>query len=410
MSRFQSEDIVGIFIGLDSSAYEYLASIIAPYQPEYSPVIGGFMLIDNIDDYIVARVMDYVPQGEMVSFMGKKWLSEVALTPELIGQEIKLRKVSYQVKIKLLGVLKKNTNEFIPGIKNIPHITSRVIKPPTEKIRVICNQALSDMVNGIVIGHYWLDNDIKIHFDMEQLIGKRTFIFARAGYGKSNLMKILASNWKNEFGSLIIFDPEGEYSITDKKGRPGIMDKIPAILITNRKKIKEEIDINVYNVLKFDLREFNPSFIIPILVVEYKHDNIFFQKLMGLNRDQWKNLVDYLYENKWRANHKKLAEIMEMSDTESIPPIMNNLIPPIFKLHEPNSKLLEIIENSVRLGYPLIIDISLLDSHSALQLTSIIISHFFNKNQWRFIGGNEELDKITFVIEEAQSVIGGSSR
>ena len=186
-------DVIGIFIGLESSSFEYIANIIAPYQPEYAPIIGGFMLIDNLNEYLVARVLDYIPQGEMVSFMGKKWLSEVALTPELIGQEIKTRKVSYQVKIKLLGRLEKDGKKFTPGIKNIPHITSKVIKPRKDLIETICNQALSEMSEGLKIGHYWLDDKIDIHFDMSQLVGKRTFIFARAGYGKSNLMKILAS-------------------------------------------------------------------------------------------------------------------------------------------------------------------------------------------------------------------------
>lgn len=402
-------DIIGVFIGLDSSSYEYLASIIAPYQPQYAPLMGGFMLIDNIEEYIVARIMDYIPHGEMVSYMGRKWLSEVALTPDVIGQDIKTKKVSYQVKIKLLGRLNKSLNKFTPGIKNIPHITSRVIKPNTEIMKTICSQALIEMEQGIIIGQYWLDNNIDIHFNMEQLVGKRTFIFARAGYGKSNLMKILASNWKNEYGSLIIFDPEGEYSVTDKKGRPGIMDEIPAILVTNRKSVKDELQINVYDNLKFDLREFHPAFIIPILVIQAKHEMVFFQKLMGLNQNQWVDLVNYLSENKWRAIHEEVASIMNMDDPSSVPPIMNNLIPPIQKLHDPNSKLLKIVESSVEKGSPMIIDISLLDSHSALQFSSTIISYFFNKNQGRFTGGKEDLDKITFVVEEAQSVIGGQT-
>jgi len=402
-------DIIGVFIGLDSSRYEYIASIIAPFQYHFAPIMGGFVLIDNNDEYIVARVKDYVPQGEMVSFMGLKWLSEVALTPDLIGQDIKTRKVSYQVKIKLLGRLSRDLKDFTPGIKNIPHITSKVIQPNGEIIEAICNLALREMEKGIHIGNYWLDDNIKIHFDMEQLVGKRTFIFARAGYGKSNLMKILASYWKSEYGSLVIFDPEGEYSITDKKGRPGIMDLIPAVLVTNRRKIKEEIDINVYDNLKFDLRKFHPGFIIPILVNQVKHEFIFFQKLMGLEQDHWIKLVDYLYENQWRADNSEIADIMEMDDISSAIPIMNNLIPPIKKLHDPDSNLLKIIEQSVKSGYPLILDISLLDSHAALQLSSIVISHFFNRNQRKFTGGSEDLDKITFVMEEAQSVIGGQT-
>jgi hypothetical protein len=402
-------EIIGVFIGLDSSKYEYLANIIAPYQPQYAPTMGGFMLIDNLDEYIVARVMDYIPTGEMVSFMGKKWLSEVALTPGVIGQDIKTKKISYQVKIKLLGRLDKDLNNYTPGIKNVPHITSKVIQPDTKIVEAILNQALSEMSKGIIIGQYWGDQDINIHFDMEELVGKRTFIFARAGYGKSNLMKVLASNWDRNSGSLIIFDPEGEYSVSDKKGRPGIMDKIPAILITNRKKVKEDLKYNVYDNLSFDLRQFYPSFIIPILVIQEKHEMVFFQKLMGLNKNQWIKLVDYLIENQWRSDHTMISDIMDMDDNSSVPPIMNNLIPPLQKLHDPDSNLLNIIEEGVNEGYPIIIDISLLDSHSALQLSSTIISYFFNKNQRKFTGGKENLDRITFVVEEAQSVIGGQT-
>ncbi len=405
----QPGEIIGIFLGLDSSNFEYLASIIAPYQTEYVPKVGGFMLIDNRYEFIVARVMDYIPQGEMVSFMGRKWLSEVALEPDLIGQDIKAQKVSYQVKIKLLGRINPEMNKFTPGIQSIPHITSRVIQPSSEITKVICNQALSEMSEGVKIGDFWLDDGIDIKFDMTELSEKRTFIFARAGYGKSNLMKLLASDWKKEFGSLIIFDPEGEYSITDKKGRPGIMDKIPAILITNRVKVRDELGVNVYTNLKFDFRRLDPHFIIPIIVNQEKHGLIFFQKLMGMNKSQWIELLEYISKFRWLVSYDKVQEIMELNDDKSIPPILNNLVPPIDQLHDPESKLLDILEQSVREGFPVIIDISLLNSRSALQLSSTIISYFFNRNQRKFTGGKEDLDKIVFVVEEAQSVIGGSN-
>jgi len=404
-------DTIGVFIGLDSSSYEYLASIITPFQQEYIPRIGGFMLIDNLDEYIVARIMDYVPTGEFMSSMGMKWLSEVALTPDLIGQDIKTKKVRYQIKIKLLGRLDKDLKEFTPGISQIPHITSKVIEPTPKTIEIICNKALADMEKGVKIGKYWLNQDIDVRFNLEQLIGKRTFIFARAGYGKSNLMKILASNWKNGYGGLIIFDPEGEYSITDKNGSPGIMDKIPAILITNRKKETQELGFNVYTELKFDLRDFLPSFIVPILVAETKHENIFFHKLMGLSQTKWAKLVDYLVENEWNPSTEEILQIMNVSidDKTSAPAITNNIVLPIKRLHDPKSALLKILEDSMRKGYPVIIDISLLDSRSALQLSSIIVGHFFNKNQRKFTGGTEEINKIVFVMEEAQSVIGGTT-
>ena len=405
------EDIVGVFIGLKSSTYEYIAEIIAPYQTRFRPQIGSFMLIDNIESYIVSRIMDYVPRGELVQPMGEKWLSDVALTPDAIGQDIKKKKICYRVKIKLLGSLTKEDNKFTPGIKELPHITSKVISPNTEMVRQICNQALEKQVKGPKIGTYWMDENIDIHFNLNDLISKRTFIFARAGYGKSNLMKILASNWENSNGGLIIFDPEGEYAFTDAKGKPGIMDKKPAILITNRANLSDRP--NVYTNLKFNLKDFPPTFVIPILIPENKHEFIFFAKLMNLNQDSWNELVDYIYEEGWGADRERIKNIIEGPESQTalkdFQPILNNLVNPIKKLHDPDSELLDIIYNAVKNGEVLIVDISLMDTNNALRFSSIIVGYIFENNQRVFIGGTGELIKAVFVIEEAQSVLTGES-
>lgn len=343
--------------------------------------------------------------------MGEKWLSDVALTPEAIGQDIKNKKIRYRVKIKLLGSFNKSSEVFTPGIRDIPHITSKAVKPSTETIKKICNQALQDQAKGPKIGTYWLDNEIAIHFDLTDLISKRTFIFARAGYGKSNLMKVIASNWKEDFGSLIIFDPEGEYAFTDKKKRPGIMDKIPAILITNNREHAGKI--NVHSDLKFNLKDFPPEFIIPVIIPETKKEFVFFSKLMSMKQPQWNELVDHFHNEGWGADRKKLREIIEgpksKTKEEDLQPVINNLATPIKQLHNPNSKLLSIIEKGVERGSVIIIDISLMDSVNALKLSSLIVGHFFNKNQRHFTGGTEGLKKAVFVVEEAQSVLGSGA-
>ena len=409
---------IGVFVGLESSSYEYIASIISPYQRSYTPKVGGFMLIDSVDEFLVARIMDYVPKSELTTFMGLKWLSEMALNPEKIGQDIKRRKISYSVKIKLLGRISKRDKKFIPGISKIPHITSRVINPNTEIIKSICNYALEDQEKGMEVGKYFLDREIGIKFDVKQLVGKRTFIFARAGYGKSNLMKVLASNWNREHGALFIFDPEGEYATTDKRGRPGIMDKYPLILITNRKNIERELGgNNIYLKLKLDIASLPPSLIAPILVTESKHDTVFFSKLMSLKQDEWSKIVNIIYDGGWATDRDELVKIIyrfeddaaHNKENEEMRPILNNLVNPIKKLHDPDSKLLDILKKSAEEGHIVVIDISLLDSHNALKLSSIIVSYFFNENQDRFTGGAEDLYKIVFTLEEAQSIIGKNS-
>ena len=72
-------------------------------------------------------------------------------------------------------------------------------------------------------------------FQAVQLVSRRTFVFARAGFGKSNLIKLLFSrlyagspvlpsrNGPAPVGT-IIFDPDGEYFWPDAHGRPGLAD------------------------------------------------------------------------------------------------------------------------------------------------------------------------------------------
>jgi len=404
------EQIIGVFYGLDSSKNEYVAEIISPFQATYKPEIGSFMLIDNTGDNIVARVMDYAPRGELTSFMGQKWLSDVALETDAIGHDIKQRKISYRVKIKLLGKLSSDGGKFTPGIRDIPHMTSTVKIAGTNSIKNICNQALAEQ-KGPLIGKYWLDEHVDIHFNVNNLISKRSFIFARAGYGKSNLMKVIASNWESGIGALVIFDQEGEYGFTDQSGRPGIMDQKPAVLVTNRRELAN--NKNVYPNLKIDLKKLDPELIIPILVPDSKHETIFFGKLMSMDKTQWGNLVDLLYNYGWGAPNEQIRDIVEGAESGTNPgdlqPIKNNLIRPISAMHDPNSKLFSLIDQVIKDEKILIIDISLLNSKDALRLSSLIVKNILNNNKMYFT--SEETDRLrraVFVIEEAQNVLGES--
>jgi len=403
------EQVVGVFFGLESSKNEYIAEIIAPFQSAYKPEIGCFMLIDNAGEDIVARVMDYAPRGELTSFMGQKWLSDVALEPDAIGHDIKSRKISYRVKIKLLGRLEADGNTFTPGIKEIPHITSVVKSAGTETIKNICNQVLKEQKRGPLVGKYWLDDKVDIHFNLNDLISKRSFIFARAGYGKTNLMKVLASNWREDNGALVIFDQEGEYGFTDVEGRPGIMDRKPAILVTNRREHHKKP--NVYPNMRINLKELNPSLILPILVPESKHEFIFFSKLMNMDQEQWGGLVDLLHKDGWGADNEEIRNIIEGEDSSTNPqdiqPIKNNLVVPIATLHDEESRLFSLIDQAVRDERILIIDVSLLSSTDGLRLASLIVKKMLNNNKRYFTSEDTgRLRKAVFVIEEAQNVLG----
>jgi len=414
------EDVVGIFVGLESSSNEYIAYLIAPYKPDFPIEIGDLLLIKSTDSQIVTRVMDYFPRGEFMTSMGERWLNEITSQGAIdaVGQDIKRSKISYRVRIKVLGSM--SNGMFSPGLRRIPQITSKVKLPDEDEFKNIIMGAVEGRESDVYIGNHALNDGVRIYFDQSQLNSKRTFIFARAGYGKSNLMKIICREWKPDNGGLLVFDPEGEYAVTDKKGRPGIMDARGALLLTNQK-----VDDNLCNVhkdIKLDLRAVPHKMAVPILVTPEKHENVFFNKVMGMERDVWSKLVDLLHNNGWNARQQDINDLItqnrhgDYNDAQNeksvvTQAIINNLVPAVQRLHRPGSNTLDIIKSALRRGEVIIFDISRIDSQTARDVSSIIIKSVFEENKSNFIthGGNS-LIKATFVLEEAHTVLSESHR
>ena len=130
-----------------------------------------------------------------------------------------------------------------------------------------------------------------------------------------------------------------------------------------------------------------------------------------MEQPEWNSLVDVFYEHGWGISNQEVIDTVfgGSLDEQKIVSIKNNLIGPIRSLHDPQSRLLEITKEAMGTGNVMIIDISLLDAKSALQLSSILVRQIFNHNQDAFTGNSGNLLKANFVVEEAQSVLGGTS-
>jgi len=48
MSTDTGDPVVGVFMGLEKSSYEYVAGLIAPYRADFMIEIGSLLLIHNI--------------------------------------------------------------------------------------------------------------------------------------------------------------------------------------------------------------------------------------------------------------------------------------------------------------------------------------------------------------------------
>ena len=150
-------------------------------------------------------------------------------------------------------------------------------------------------------------------FDVHQLVSRRSFVFARAGFGKSNLVKLLfADLYGNGAGpavpkrggreapvGTVIFDPDGEYYWPDDKERPGLCD-VPELqnrlaVFTDKEADSAFYQSFVVDKVKLDIRELQPSKVISLVIPPERQDNQNVVKLKGLRGPQWRGLVDAVY-------------------------------------------------------------------------------------------------------------------
>ena len=123
-------------------------------------------------------------------------------------------------------------------------------------------------------------------------------MFARAGFGKSNLNKLLFSKLyattphvekrggrKVPVGT-VIFDPDGEYFWPDDKGRPGLCD-VPEledklVVFTGRRNPSPFYQSFVAGGIRLDIRRLRPSDVIAIALSPERQEQQNVRKLRGL--------------------------------------------------------------------------------------------------------------------------------
>ncbi len=136
-----------------------------------------------------------------------------------------------------------------PSVKILQELAGHNLKKGDEKpdsdlpACVIGHYALGDYVfagdSKHLVKKEWMQvksPEVLVRFRIGDLVSRRSFMFARAGFGKSNLNKLLFSqlyettptvtkaHGKKVPVGTIIFDPDGEYFWPDDKGQPGLCD------------------------------------------------------------------------------------------------------------------------------------------------------------------------------------------
>lgn len=452
---FASSKTMGTFKGFAEKGMEFNAEIVAPYDANMldRPQLGQFVLIElaSEDEAALGRITRLVPTGILVSPQGEDYFNTLQQRGHEVPEDIKEQRLKYKVQLKLLGAVRVQGNDiiYVPSQRRLPHLGAKVAYPSAQVLKKICqlsggNTELGDYVLGefVYCGagkkqkdpvFRSLDPPLPVTFNIQSLVSRRTVVFARAGYGKSNLMKYLISELYKDtpktkadlpVGTLI-FDADGEYFWPDTvAGRPGLCDvphlKDRIMVFTNRTPPSDYYSSWKVGGVKLDIRQLSPRDVIGIAIPPDKQENQNVIKLKGLYSEEWSKLVDLIADKGLKASDEDIASLLGYtvkksgsgsgessagSYTAEVAAARSNMFNVVRTLHDPDSKLMDGIKMGLQNGMIVVIDISLLSSKVGEMISGLILRNIFSYNQENFTGGNSIIPTIV-VLEEAQSVLG----
>jgi Helicase HerA, central domain len=297
MTLFERNHVVGVFRGFSEGGMEFHADIVMPYRDEFQaiPMHGQFVLVqlEHEQEAVFGRITSIAAQGRLTSPVGEDYAVRAVRDQRPIPDELRDQYLKYKVDIRVLGVLREEATKliFVPSHRRLPHVGTKVAFLTPELLAEVANanDKAEDAaeIGFLAFGEFiysggdlraptesWmvtLSPTIVPRFQISKLVSRRSFVFARAGFGKSNLVKLLFSklyatdpavrrrNGTQVPVGTVIFDPDGEYFWPDHHGRPGLCDVVDLtdrlVVFTNRKAPSQSYASFVVDGVKLDIRQ-----------------------------------------------------------------------------------------------------------------------------------------------------------
>lgn len=443
---FAQSEVFGTFKGFNEKGLEFAAEIVAPYDASMleRPQLGQFLLIElgSTDEASLGRITRFAPTGLLTGPEGEDYINNMQRRQQLVPEDLKKDRLKYKVQIKLLGAVRVNGNDilYIPSQRRLPHLGAKVALPSAAVLTSLCKLSGGTTELGdYVLGEFvysgskeklsdpvfrLMDPKLPVMFDIKNLISRRSVVFARAGYGKSNLIKFLVSElYRNppktegglEVGTLI-FDADGEYFWPDVvRNRPGLCD-VPHVqdkimVYTNRKPVNAYYRSWKAGEVKLDIRDLPARDVIGIAVSSERQSQQNVLKLKGLSQRNWRDLVDIVFTKGYQATDQEIGSLIGYQGTQitqntaEIAAARSNMNQVVHLLHDPNSTVLNGTIEGLKKGSIVVVDISLLSATAGNMLAGLLLRRIFSHNQENFTGGGSIIPAIV-IIEEAQSVLG----
>lgn len=447
LELFLRDQIVGVFRGFTEGGLEFHADLILPYRNDFQsiPMHGQFLLVqlETPDEAVLGRIVSLSSEGKLAFGSGEDFNIRAMQDSRPVPEDLREQYLKYRINIRVLGVIRSQNSAlvFAPSHRRLPHVGSMVAFPTGEALREIAGHNL----DGAPIGHLalgefvyadrsptaqilsWMSKktpEILIKFPVENLVARRSFIFARAGFGKSNLTKLLFSTLYSETPTVtkrggrkvpvgtIIFDPDGEYFWPDDKGRPGLCD-VPSlrdklVVFTPRHAPSLFYGSFVAGGIKLDIRRLSPADVIGIALPPEKQEQQNVGKLKGMSQERWRDLVELIHRDRNNASVEDIARLLNLDPVKQEYEALaarSNMTVIVTTIHDPSSRLMDMLIESLSQGKLCVIDVSKMRGMQALILSGLILRRIFDRNQDEFTKTEPHTIPTIAVVEEAQSVL-----
>lgn len=422
---------VGAVIGRGKEK-DQLEIVVAFQEREKSPKLGEFLVIEETEFMrrkLLARVEEFsygdfqATKDERIRALVEKYVREITgVGRELSEEEKKALFFRYYI-LKILGEIDFENQRIRTDYRILPELTSICRYPTPEEYKIITSAGLEDAGYPLPIGYLSIGEEIEnfgeekieVIFDLEKFKNKRTAIFARTGYGKSNLCKLIVSLASLIGEGLLIFDMEGEYTFGDSnKNIIGLAD-IPEIrnnlvVYTNRR----DYDVSCYGDIwlhpLINLELLKPWQIASLFPEAGGREEAAVIKNFRDLTEPPQSLVELarLYENpridrnRERQLWDELFQTLNIQETQK--PVLRRNLRWLLPLHNSNAPniVTDIMWHLAR-RRTVIVDLSLLPLEIGISLSNIILEGIFRYNVRNITQG--KLIECIAVFEEAQNVL-----
>ena len=447
---FPRDKVVGVFRGFQQGGLEFHADLVLPYRSDFQniPMHGQFLLVqlETPDEAVLGRIASFSSEGKLSFGSGEEFNIRAVREERAIPEDLREQYLKYRINIRVLGVLRKNGEKlhFVPSHRRLPHVGSKVAFPASDVLREIAGHNIDGAEIGhLAFGEYiyaggnaefeaqeWMQlvqPEVSVRFPVDSLVSRRSFVFARAGFGKSNLNKLLFAKLYETTPyatkragrqvpvGTVIFDPDGEYFWPDDKGRPGLCD-VPAledklVVFTERRNPSPFYESFVAGGIKLDIRRLRPGDVIAIALGPERQEQQNVRKLRGLSQERWEALVNLIDANRNATPLEDIGDLLDLDPQKQEAEALaarSNMTVIVGMLHDKSSQLMDLLLHALSEGKLCVIDVSQMRGGQSLVLSGLILRRIFDRNQKEFTAADPKTIPTIAVVEEAQSVLNES--